>query len=182
MIFKNYSYFVILFLTTFLVSCKNKTTQFFIDYQQEVSLPANVKNWVLVSDAIQTDCQVRFEKNDTKRSKVHQIFLKNITIVSDEKGELSTLKLKAINMDCPSISRRKIGFKRINTVLTDSSIQFQLMESVQDVKEFIKHKQFGIELFFQGEKKKQAVRATLILEFLVEGELIKTILHQRMLV
>ena len=66
--------------------------------------------------------------------------------------------------------------------MTDTSIQFQLIESVQDVKEFIKHSQFSIELNIRGENLKKKTNATLILEFLVEGELIKTILHQRMLV
>lgn len=179
---RNCSLFVILFLITFLFSCKNKTTQFFIDYQQEIVLPEGNQIWKIEASDIQTDCQVRFEKNDTKRSKVHQIFLKNITLISDDPSTLQALQLKSIQMECPSISMKKIKFKSVNTVLSDSSIQFQLMESVEDVKEFIKHNQFSVELYLKGNPLKKQTKATLILEFLVQGELIKTILHQRMLV
>lgn len=182
MIFKPQSFFVFFFLTSILLSCKNKTTQFFIDYQQEVMLPEGKRDWVIESANIKTDCRVRFEKNDTKRSKVHQIFLKNITLISAEKNLFKSLQLKSVRMQCPSISRRKIDFKNVHTVLSDSSIQFQLMESVEDVKEFIKHTQFSISLNLRGEKLKKQINAILVLEFLVEGELIKTILHQRMLV
>ena len=182
MIYRNRSFIILMFLTTLLLSCKNKTTQFFIDYQQEVILPEGTNRWVVEANDIQTDCQVRFEKNDTKRSKVHKIFLKNITLVSAQEGILKSVQLKAIHMQCPSISKKRIEVGNINTVYSDTSVQFQLMESVEDVKEFIKHHQFSIELYFSGEKLKKEIDATLILEFLVEGELIKTILHQRMLV
>ena len=182
MIFKKRYIFVFLFLTTFLLSCKNKTTQFFIDYQQEVLFPEGTNRWVIETDAIETDCQVRFEKNDTKKSKVHQIFLKNITLVSENKEVLKSLQLKTIHMECPAISKKRIAYGNVNTVLSDTSVQFQLLESVEDVKEFIKHSQFSVELTMRGAKLREKVSATLILEFLVEGELIKTILHQRMLV
>jgi hypothetical protein len=182
MIFTNRSFYVLLFLSTFFGGCKNKTTQFFLDYKQEVTLPAAVKNWVLDLEAIQTDCQIRFEKNDTKRSKVDKVYLKKVTLLSDEQHVFKTVQLMTIKMASPAISRKKIAFKSVNTILSDSSVQYQLMESVENVKEFIKHKQFSIELNFSGEKRKMPVKATLILEFLVEGELIKTILHQRMLV
>ena len=174
--------FILLCLTTSLLSCKNKSTQFFLDYQQEVVLPPVNKNWVLVSQPFQTYCQIRFEKNDTKRSKVHTIYLKKVILLSDEKEIFNSLQLMNVKIACPSISREKITFKSINTILSDSSVQYQLLGSTQDVKEFIKHKQFEIELYFSGQKRTNSVKATLILEFLVEGELIKTILHQRMLV
>lgn len=182
MIFSSRTICILLLLTTTLLSCKNKTTQFFIEYQQEVTLPADVENWVLDSRDIVTDCQVRFEKNDTKRSKVDKVYLKKVTLLSKEEGVFKSLKLKAINIACPAISRKKIAFTTVNTILTDSTVQYQLIGSMQDVKEFIKHKQFGIELYFSGQKRSKSVDATLILEFLVAGELIKTILHQRMLV
>ena len=182
MIFKNRSIFIFLFLTTFLLSCKNKTTRFFIDYQQEVVFPEGTYRWIIESNDIQTDCRVRFEKNDTKRSKVHKIFLKKITLVSQDKMNFNALQLKALHMQCPAISKKRIDFGSVNTVVSDTSVQFQLLGMEEDVKEFIKHNQFSIELSLIGYKLSKKSNATLILEFLVEGELIKTILHQRMLV
>ncbi len=182
MIFNGRPLFLFILLTAFLCSCKNKKTQFFLAYQQEVMIPDGKNKWVIQTGDIQTDCRVRFEKNDTKRSKVDRVFLKRITLVSENTTALESLQLKSVRMECPSISMKKIGFENVNTVLSDTSIQFQLMQSVEDVKEFVKHNQFSLELNLLGTPLKKRINATLILEFLVEGELIKTILHQRMLV
>ncbi len=180
--FKSPFFLAFLFLTVFLSGCKNKNTQFFINYPQEVTLPAETNRWTIAIEDIQTDCRVRFEKNDTKRSKVDNIVLKNIALLSQEEIDFKKVELRTIHMQCPSISKKRIAFKDINTIYTDSSVQFQLLNSEEDVKEFIKHNQFSIELKMRGEKLKKKIKATIILEFLVEGELIKTILHQRMLV
>ena len=153
-----------------------------MNYQQEVMLPEGKNNWVIESEAIQTDCRVRFEKNDTKRSKVDQIFLKSITFKGLESEVIQNLELKSISMECPSISNKKISFKKVHSIVNGNTIQFQLQESIEDVKEFIKHDQFSITLNLMGPRLDKKINATLILEFLVEGELIKTILHQRMLV
>ncbi len=167
---------------SFLFACKNKNTQFFIDYQQEVTLLEGTNRWEINLEDIQTDCRVRFEKNDTKRSKVDKILLKSITLIGDKEIDFKILKLKTIHMQCPSTSKKRIPFKNKHNIYSDSSVQFQLLDSDEDVKEFIKHNQFSVELKMSGEKLEKKKKITVILEFLVEGELIKTILHQRMLV
>lgn len=145
-----------------------------------------IKDLLVESPEITTDCRVRFEKNDTKRSKVRKVYLKNILLSIDSSESLEVFPpnmiLKEVYFTGNSIQEQKIRFSVAIDEFSEQNIKIQLIGSETDIKEFVKRDKFAVRLKFKNPPLKSNIKVKIQFDFLVEGELIKTILHQRILV
>lgn len=173
-----------------LAACQTKLTQFVIDYSAPLDKPVEFGNFASFSTPeMKTDCRVRFEKNSTKRSKVRKIHLKNISFSSPgessdpEREKAFISQLKHIYISSPSYPEHKVLFRKLDVQREGNDIVAELKGSDDDLIDFIKQDRFSMRFEFDrtgglapGQEMQVAIG------FFVEGELIKTILYQKILV
>lgn len=167
-------------------ACKMKLTRFHLDYNAVTDQP--FENGQVISfrtPEVKTDCRVRFERNNTKRSKVKRIYLSKLRFSSDSLQSISFpyKKLKKIYISSPSYSEKEISLK--NSKITRSATQFviQLKDSDPDIIDFIKQDRFSMRFDFEKTSDSQDKKSMYVnIELFVEGELIKTNLYHKILV
>lgn len=167
------------------ISCRKKYTEFFLEYGSEVQSKVLGDTREIWSDAIPTNCQVVLEKNNTKRSKVASAVLKNVFISVQDTTMLQPEKIavKRIRIQGEDNKEKEISFQRSFISSDDTkNIKIQLIDSETDLKELIKGKDFRLRIELNGKGAISIAPVNIKLEFLVRGELIKVILHQRILV
>ena len=166
-----------------LSSCKDKMTQFHINYDTQSSHPVMSAQTVsFATPEIKTDCRVRFERNNTKRSKVKRIYIKKIRFyANDEKSSMLLLKIKAVYISSPDYAEQQISLKKSNEVSTQSEFGILLKDSDHNLIDFLKQDRFSMRFDFENNTGLPE-NMTADLEFFVEGELIKTNLYHKILV
>lgn len=167
-------------------ACKKKMTQFDIDYSAVLKTPVVSRDLVSVStEEMKTDCRIKFERNDTKRSKVKKIFLKSLAFSADsQKSEIYYLKhLKHIYISCPNFAEQEISFKKLNEHNTGDDFTVEVSGSGHNLLEVIKEDRFSMRFEFERTKDfPEFIRMYTRIVFFVEGELIKTNLYHKILV
>ncbi len=167
-------------------ACKTKLTQFTIDYS--TALENRVQSRELISFStpeMKTDCRVKCERNDTKRSKVKRIHLKKVSFLCDsEKSAMHFVKqLKNIYISSPSYAEQKITFKKLNTQNIGDGLIVELSGAEQNLINFIRQDRFSMRFEFENtEDFPEFINMQAYIEFFVEGELIKTNLYHKILV
>lgn len=167
-------------------ACKTKLTQFTIDYTSPLEAHAGAANLISFStESMKTDCRVKFERNDTKRSKVKRIHLKRLVFSCDsQKSEMYLVKkLKNIYISSPNYAEQKISFRKLNPENTGSSLIVELSGSDQELINFIRQDRFAMRFEFEKTPDfPEYIQLYAHIELFVEGELIKTNLYHKILV
>lgn len=165
-------------------ACTTKETHFFIRYQSAVSQNSSNQEIVISSENIALHAQQTLEQNNTKKSKVSWCELRNIYLLFDTITTLQeiTSPKKIILMNA-SEKMKEVQFEKKYITLDTNCIKIQLEKGTTNLKELIKGDSFRCQLIFDEKLfPKKSTAQKIQLEFLVKGELIKVILHQRILV
>lgn len=132
--------------------CKqlDKLTQFEIDYDQTVVIPAstgiNLPFDILTPD-IETDSESAFAGNDTRKDMIEEIKLTSMTLTVDlpAGGDFGFLKTISIFISADGLAEAEIAWKEL--VPADAGPVLNLDVSDTDLKEYIKKDKFKLRVY-----------------------------------
>lgn len=165
--------------------CKTKLTQFTIAYGSMLENRTESADLVSFSTPeMKTDCRVRFERNDTKRSKVKRIHLQKLSFTCNAQKSMMAFvrNLKNIYISSPSYAEHKIAFRKLKTTYTNDELIVELEGSSDELINFIKQDRFVMRFEFETADFPEKIDLLAEMTFFVEGELIKTNLYHKILV
>lgn len=166
--------------------CKIKLTQFTIAYGSVLENRAEHADLVSFSTPeMKTDCRVRFERNDTKRSKVKRIHLQKLNFTCDAQKSMMAFvgSLKNIYISSPSYAEHKIAFRKLKTTRSGNDLTVELEGSSDELINFIKQDRFAMRFEFEKTADfPENIDLLADMTFFIEGELIKTNLYHKILV
>jgi len=132
-------------------SCKeiNKLTQFNMDYNDEITIPATlgidlpIDIW---TPNISTNSSSTFESNNTHKDLIQQIILKkmNLTITSPEESTWDFLKEIEIYISADGLEKKKIAW--MDDIPKTGLKSIELTVSADDLKEYIKKDEYKLEI------------------------------------
>lgn len=175
---KHFGFWILSLLVLF--ACKTKTTHFHLTYNAEIEVAEGREAFVSVlTPEIKTNCRVRFERNNTKRSKVRKVYLKHFTLTNVVPNGKPLPVLDAAFISSPDYPERKISFRKSDG--NAESLTFDVIGSADDLQDYIKQDRFSMRFSFVNKGIAEG-KIQVKMDFLIEGELIKTNLFHKILV
>ena len=139
---------IFLILVLFFVGCKNKLTQFHIEYNTpaiiQSSVPINVPFNVYTPEQ-ETNSSVEFEVNDTRKDLIELILLEELTIeiTAPEQQNFNFLKSIEVFIDSENFTERKVAFNE-NVPSNVKKITCEVLDV--DLQDYIKEDHFSIRI------------------------------------
>lgn len=138
--------YILLILMT-LTSCKKKLTQFYINYESFVTIPSTAGQLIpfsLYTPDITTNSEAKFEANDTRKDRIEQLKLENLTLViTSPQGEtFSFLNSIELYLSSPKHSEIKVAFKESIPNSVAGYLECDIVD--QDIQDYIKDDSFTI--------------------------------------
>lgn len=134
-----------------LVSCKavDKFTKFNLEYNETVTIPASSVVDLPISIAtpeMETNTESTFASNDTRKDKIEEIKLTQMTlsVLSPETGDFGFLKSVSVFIYAEGLDEIKIAWKDV--VPEDAGNTLDLETSDTDLKEYIKKDSFKLKV------------------------------------
>ena len=173
--FKTLLVLTLLFLLT-LTACKNKLTQFYVDYDSKATIPSSVpvsSPFSIWTPEQETNSSFEFESNDTRSDKIQEILLKDlvITIIAPDNRDFSFLKEVDIYIDAENLPQQKLAFKHDIPTSIGREIICETIDF--DFQEYIKEETFVVRLrTVKRELITEDVEINIYTNFLVDAKLI----------
>ncbi len=141
--------YVPLIALLFLLGCKavDKLTQFNLDYNETITIPASSIIDVpltILTPEVETNTESEFASNDTRKDKIEEIKLTAMTlsVLSPENGDFGFLKSVSVSLVADGLDEIQIAWK--DAVPEDAGNILDLETTDKDLKEYIKKDAFKL--------------------------------------
>jgi hypothetical protein len=168
--------FLLLVLTAF-GGCKKKLTQFHIDYNMSAVIQSSVpvsSPFTINTPQTTTNSEFEFESNDTRKDRIREILLKELTLtITGPQGQtFSFLNSLEIFIDSENLPERKVAFKE--NIPNDVGNEITCEITVLDLQEYIKEDKFRLRIkTVTNAILTQDVHLNFYSKFLVDAQLIR---------
>jgi hypothetical protein len=178
-IIKNHLFTPLLLLLVITVcsGCKKKLTQFYMDYNMSAIIQSSVpvsSPFTINTPQTITNSEFEFESNDTRKDRIREILLKELTltITSPQGQTFSFLNSLEIFIESENLPERKVAFKENIPNNVGNEITCEI--TVLDLQEYIKEDKFRLRIkTVSNELLTQDVHLNIYSLFLVDAQLIK---------
>ncbi|GEM_PF-260122 len=171
---KRFSLFMLLII---LLSCKNKATQFEMDYDSKVIIPSSVAistPFDVNTPEQTTNAEETFAINDTRKDRIESIVLIDLvmTITDPPEKTFSFLNELDIFIKSPSLPEKRVAYRYDIPDNVDDEIICKVTEN--DLQEYIKAEEFSIRVkATTDELISEDIEINVYTNFLVDAKLIK---------
>lgn len=168
--------YFLLIITVVLFGCKNKLTQFNLDENFQATIPASSPidlPFTVNTPEQTTNSEAEFESNDTRKDKIEQIVLEEltITITSPQGEDFSFLNSLELYLSSTVHSEEKVAF--LNDISDDIGSEITCDIVGQDLQKFVKDDKIKIRLVtVTDEVITQDIDVNIYTNFFVDAKLI----------